>query len=184
MNFLKGGELTKNRVMTGFFILVEIQKETLAKNKTLINLENIKNQHIKKYSNTILELRKNGSGSQSIEKFLYELVMNRYKLMEEHKSIIMIFMNELSFHNEIQELFRKEIGEKVNDILTKSFDNFFKRGVFRYDINTRSAMRYFSGMIFVIFIEHVHGMRDENVSIEEDVKIAIDIFLNGVRNRN
>ena len=44
-------------------------------------------------------------------------------------------------------------------------------------------MRYFSGMILVIFIEHVHGMRDENVSIEEDVKIAIDIFLNGVRNR-
>ena len=121
---------------------------------------------------------------ESIEKFLYELVMNRYKLMEEHKSIIMIFMNELSFHNEIQELFRKEIGEKVNDILTKSFDNFFKRGVFRDDINTRSAMRYFSGMIFVIFMEHVHGMRDENVSIEEDVKIAIDIFLNGVRNRN
>ena len=72
MNFLKGGELTKNRVMTGFFILVEIQKETLAKNKTLINLENIKNQHIKKYSNTILELRKNGSGSQAIEKYLYE----------------------------------------------------------------------------------------------------------------
>ena len=56
--------------------------------------------------------------------------------------------------------------------------------VFRDDINTRSAMRYFSGMIFVIFMEHVHGMRDENVSIEEDVKIAIDIFLNGVRNRN
>ena len=46
-----------------------------------------------------------------------------------------------------------------------------------------SAMRYFSGMIFVIFMEHVHGMRDENVSIEDDVKIAIDIFLNGVRNR-
>lgn len=120
---------------------------------------------------------------ESIEKFLYELVMNRYKLMEEHKSIIMIFMNEISSHNEIQELFRKEIGEKVNDILTKSFDNFFKRGVFRDDINTRSAMRYFSGMIFVIFMEHVHGMRDENISIEEDVKIAIDIFLNGVRNR-
>ena len=39
-------------------------------------------------------------------------------------------------------------------------------------------------MIFVIFMEHVHGMRDENVSIEDDVKIAIDIFLNGVRKGN
>ncbi|WP_323592863.1 hypothetical protein [Aliarcobacter butzleri] len=72
MNFLKGGELTKNRIMTGFFILVEIQKETLANNKTLINLENIKNQYIKKYANEILELRKNGNGSQFIEKYLYE----------------------------------------------------------------------------------------------------------------
>ena len=72
INFLKGGELTKNRIMSGFFILLEIQKETISKNKTLINLENIKNQHIKKYSNLILELRKNGSGSQSIVKYLFE----------------------------------------------------------------------------------------------------------------
>ena len=58
--------------MSGFFILLEIQKETISKNKSLVNLENIKNQHIKKYSNTILDLRKNGMGSQSIVKFLYE----------------------------------------------------------------------------------------------------------------
>ena len=72
INFLKGGELTKNRIMSGFFILLEIQKETISKNKSLINLENIKNQHIKKYSNVILDLRKNGSGSQSIVKYLFE----------------------------------------------------------------------------------------------------------------
>ena len=72
INFLKGGELTKNRLMSGFFILLEIQKETISKNKSLINLENIKNQHIKKYSNVILDLRKNGSGSQSIVKYLFE----------------------------------------------------------------------------------------------------------------
>lgn len=72
LKYLENQALTKNRVMSGFFILVEIQKETISKNKTLINLENIKNQHIKKYSNTILELRKNGMGSQSIVKYLYE----------------------------------------------------------------------------------------------------------------
>lgn len=72
LKYLQNQPLTKNRIMSGFFILLEIQKETLAKNKTLINLENIKNQHIKKYSNTILDLRKNGMGSQSIVKFLYE----------------------------------------------------------------------------------------------------------------
>ena len=72
INFLKGGELTKNRIMSGFFFFLEIQKETISKNKSLINLENIKNQHIKKYSNVILDLRKNGSGSQSIVKYLFE----------------------------------------------------------------------------------------------------------------
>ena len=39
INFLKGGELTKNRIMSGFFILLEIQKETISKNKSLINLK-------------------------------------------------------------------------------------------------------------------------------------------------
>ena len=72
LKYLQNQPLTKNRIMSGFFILLEIQKETISKNKTLINLENIKNQYIKKYSNTILELRKNGMGSQSIEKYLYE----------------------------------------------------------------------------------------------------------------
>ena len=72
LKYLENQTLTKNRIMSGFFILLEIQKETLAKNKTLINLENIKNQHIKKYSTLILELRKNGMGSQSIVKYLYE----------------------------------------------------------------------------------------------------------------
>ena len=72
INFLKGGKNKKNRIMSGFFILLEIQKETISKNKSLINLENIKNQHIKKYSNVILDLRKNGSGSQSIVKYLFE----------------------------------------------------------------------------------------------------------------
>ena len=72
LKYLQNQPLTKNRVMSGFFILLEIQKETISKNKSLVNLENIKNQHIKKYSNTILDLRKNGSGSLSIANFLFE----------------------------------------------------------------------------------------------------------------
>ena len=44
LKYLENQTITKNRIMSGFFILVEIQKETLAKNKSLINLENIKNQ--------------------------------------------------------------------------------------------------------------------------------------------
>lgn len=71
LKFLEKQPLTKNRIMLGFFILIEIQKESL-RNKSLINFDGIKNQHVKKYADIILELRKNGSGSQSITKYLYE----------------------------------------------------------------------------------------------------------------
>lgn len=71
VKFLEKQPITKNRVMSGFFILVEIQKQSL-QNKNLINFNGIKNQHVKKYGNEILELRKKGSGSQSIVKYLYE----------------------------------------------------------------------------------------------------------------
>ena len=120
---------------------------------------------------------------EPIEIFLYELVMNRYKLMEKYKSVIMIFINELSFHSEIRELFRTQIGEKVNDILSNAFNNFFDQSQFKQNLDSRSTMRYFSGMIFVIFVEQVHVIRDERLSIEDDVKSAIDIFLNGVKRR-
>lgn len=71
LKYLENKTLTKNIIMSGFFILIEIQKESII-NKNLINLKNIKNQHIRKYANTILDLRKNGSGSQSISNHLYE----------------------------------------------------------------------------------------------------------------
>lgn len=71
LKYLENQTLTKNRIMTGFFILIEIQKEAL-KNKNLINFENVKNQYIKKYADTILDLRKKGSGSLSIKNYLYE----------------------------------------------------------------------------------------------------------------
>ncbi len=71
VKYLEKQPLTKNRLMSGFFILIEIQKEAL-KNKNLINFNGIKNQHIKKYATVILDLRKNGSGSLSIVNYLYE----------------------------------------------------------------------------------------------------------------
>ena len=71
LKYLENQTLTKNRIMSGFFILVEIQKEA-HKNKSLINFDNVKNQHIKKYADEILDLRKKGSGSLSIKNYLYE----------------------------------------------------------------------------------------------------------------
>ena len=71
LKYLENQTLTKNRIMTGFFILIEIQKEAF-KNKNLINFENIKNQYIKKYADEILDLRKKGNGSLSIANYLWE----------------------------------------------------------------------------------------------------------------
>ncbi len=68
--YLEKIPLSKNRIMSGFFILVEIQKESF-QNKSLINFDGIKNQYIRKYAHEILELRKKGMGSQSIAKNLY-----------------------------------------------------------------------------------------------------------------
>ena len=41
LKYLENQTLTKNRIMTEFFILVEIQKEA-HKNKSLINFDNVK----------------------------------------------------------------------------------------------------------------------------------------------
>ena len=40
LKYLENQTLTKNRIMSGFFILVEIQKEA-NKNKSLINFDNV-----------------------------------------------------------------------------------------------------------------------------------------------
>lgn len=71
LSYLEKEPLTKNRIMSGFFILLEIQKHTL-QNLHLINYDGIKNAHVKKYAKEILGLRKSGLGSQAIVKHLYE----------------------------------------------------------------------------------------------------------------
>lgn len=71
LNYLTQSDLTKNRIMGGFFILLEIQKQSL-KNKHLINYDGIKNQYVKKYAPEILDLRKKGNGSQAIVNYLFE----------------------------------------------------------------------------------------------------------------
>lgn len=68
--YLQKEKLTKNRIMSSFFILLEIQKEAHS-NTNLINFSGIKNQYIKKYANEVLEQRRKGMGSQSIVKYLY-----------------------------------------------------------------------------------------------------------------
>lgn len=65
----KNKQLSKQTVMNGFFILVEIQKESL-KNKNLINFDGIKNPYLKKYADEILEQRKLKNGSFAIAKYL------------------------------------------------------------------------------------------------------------------
>ena len=69
--YLNKEKLTKNRIMSSFFILLEIQKEAHS-NSNLINFAGIKNQYIKKYANEILEQRKKNAGSQFIVSYLYE----------------------------------------------------------------------------------------------------------------
>ena len=69
--YLKKEPLTKNRIMSGFFILLNIQKHTL-QNQHLINYDGIKNPHVKKYAKEILDLRTKGNGGQSIVKHLFE----------------------------------------------------------------------------------------------------------------
>lgn len=71
LKFLEKQPLTKNRVMSGFFILTQIQKTSLS-NNNLINLQGIKNQYIKKYSQEVLNERKKGNGSLNISKYLFE----------------------------------------------------------------------------------------------------------------
>lgn len=71
LKYLEQEQLTKNRIMSGFFILLDIQKHSL-QNNHLIHTDGIKNPLVKKYAKEILELRKNGNGSQAIVKHLFE----------------------------------------------------------------------------------------------------------------
>ena len=139
---------------------------------------------IEMFSDTIAidplrRLAKNSENSP-LEDYLFEIAMDRFSLLKKYKEIAMIVMNELSFHREIKELFHKNIEEKVNEIIVDSYEGFSKKGVVRKDIDSIRAVRAFSGMILIIFMEHIHGFNDSDADFEQDIKTAIDIFINGV----
>lgn len=139
---------------------------------------------IEMFSDTIAidplrQLAKNSEKS-SLESYLFEIAMDRFNLLKKYKEIAMIVMNELSFHREIKELFHKNIGQKVNEIIVDSYEGFVKRDLVRKDIDASKAINAFSGMVLMIFMEHIHGFNDSDSDLEQEVKAAIDIFVNGV----
>lgn len=143
---------------------------------------------IEMFSDTIAidplrQLAKNSEDSP-LEDYLFEIAMDRFNLLKKYKEIAMIVMNELSFHREIKELFHKNIEEKVNEIIVESYEGFSKKGVVRKDVDSTRAVRAFSGMILIIFMEHIHGFNDSDADFEKDIRAAIDIFINGVGIKN
>lgn len=119
-------------------------------------------------------------GEKNGEQYLYEVSMNRYDLWVRYKDLFRIVIHELSFHMEIKELFDKYICEKVEKILTVNYENYVRAGEFRDDIDSHSAIRNFSGMIFILFMEHSHSNKSSKEQMEKDIRVAIDIFINGV----
>lgn len=112
--------------------------------------------------------------------FLYEVSMNRYDLWVRYRNLFKIVIHELSFHMEIKELFDKYICEKVESILSSTYEDYIKSGDFREDIDSHSAIRSFSGMIFILFMEHAHSNENSREKMQRDIKTTIDIFINGV----
>jgi hypothetical protein len=69
-SILKNETLSYNQVLTGYFCLEAVIKDSKRAQKSVINHGTIRNENIKKYGAEILNLKKDGYGAQRIMKVM------------------------------------------------------------------------------------------------------------------
>ncbi len=96
--------------------------------------------------------------------------------------VIRLLLYEAQFHDEVRDMFVKEIAGRITGIIETYIRKRVANGRFRKDIDPQVAARAFLGLFasFVTWIDVFRMQADERKSLET----LVELFLNGIRQRD
>lgn len=120
---------------------------------------------------------------ESIEVILKAIIMDRVKLFQRYSGHFKVLLMEMQYHEELLNIFKERIVSNAAQFGYGVIDALYERGEIR-DVNGLVAFRTFvAGVVFMLFQRQFIPNVTSGLTIEEEIDALIDLYLNGIRNR-
>jgi AcrR family transcriptional regulator len=112
----------------------------------------------------------------SFQEFLKVIIINRREFAKDHKELIKVLIQEVPFHPELQEQFKKTIALPFLNGFFKAIESFKEKGEV-INISTKSVARLIAtpalGYILMKYILDILGETDENYDVDELIEFIM-----------
>jgi AcrR family transcriptional regulator len=112
----------------------------------------------------------------SFQEFLKVMIINRREFAKDHKELIKVLIQEVPFHPELQEQFKKTIALTFLDEFFKVIESFKEKGEI-INISTKSVARLIAtptlGYILMKYVLDILGETDENYDVDELIEFIM-----------
>ncbi|MBW5446282.1 TetR family transcriptional regulator [Cohnella sp. CFH 77786] len=118
---------------------------------------------------------------ESFDQFIAAMIENRLDFLDKNKSLMKILLQELPFHPDLREQFRKIIFSQVKERVEKVVDRFKEKGQI-IDLPTSTVIRLaVSSIAGYIMIRTFYGMEEGAVwDDERERQATIDYIMRGL----
>ncbi|MNW57320.1 Fatty acid metabolism regulator protein [compost metagenome] len=115
----------------------------------------------------------------NLEDFLYALAVNRLEFIHEHFKVIKILFQEIPFHPELKEEFKKQIGIKIYHRFSEIFEYFKNKGEV-IDLPIPVLIRFLISSFIGLFATHFVFLPEQAWDKEKEIRNTIQLVLHGI----
>lgn len=110
------------------------------------------------------------------------IIMDRIELLDEYWELIKVVLTEVQYHEDLREVFIKNIALRGKEVLNEFIQQGMDNGVFRKldpSVVTRSVV----GIFGVFLLQNKLAPELIDMNVEEQIDLVIDILYNGISNK-
>ncbi|WP_174616437.1 TetR/AcrR family transcriptional regulator [Virgibacillus ihumii] len=117
------------------------------------------------------------------EDLMYAFIKNRFEFAQSNLPLIKIVMQELAFHQDIQDAYKKEFSGKVYPAFNQTLNFYKEKGELR-DLPNETIIRLIVSSIIGFMITRFILQPDKNWDDEGEIKQLISVIMGGVGKRS
>lgn len=116
----------------------------------------------------------------SYEDFLRAVIRNRLEFAKSNLPILKIFIQEIAFHHELQEEFKKQVASQVLDRISKVVQQFQEKDEI-VDIPHHTVIRYTASSILGMLITRFILVPEKEWDDEQEIESTVYLIMNGLK---
>lgn len=111
------------------------------------------------------------------------ILKDRLELFEKYWDMIKIVATEMQFHEDLREVFIKNVVVKGKNVVETFLRTGVNKGVFR-EVDTTIAFRSLIGMVGIYVIQNQVFPEVINMDKDKQIEEMVDLFLHGISKKN